>query len=1097
MTSHAARAAAFRPRRCAAVLCVWILCSARPAWGELVLLDEQWRGESPKGLVHVRHVDTRVTGDPSQAKEGCCSGLVEDAAGWPEVRFCTSQPLALAEIPRRPSRVRLWYRTNAGAGRWALELWMFHGAAGRMAKVFESSMDGGGQGGQLIADDRWHQAVGSLVQADQYAAVPAEKPLPVFVRLVPTAGWGKPHRTYIDLVEITAGETLVAVASPAGGSPLAGGARRGAQTNGPHWIWWEAEDAWKHSFPAGGAFAPATPEEREKLSNGKWLQHHRAAGLTAAWQVEVTRDGRFGFWGRKFWKHGPFRWRWNRGAWHTCGTDVALADDVSIRQHVNANWVYLGEVSLPRGSNLLEIEVLPSATAAAFDCWLLIQGRFLPNGPNKPGTKYNRAEEGWFPFEPDPDPFSSEAWLDLRSLNQRRAGDDGFVQARGAGFVFEKSGEPVRFWGVNARCDFDDRSAVTYLARRLAKLGVNMVRIHGRVWDESDTTLERLDRRRLDQLHYFVHAMASEGIYTKISFYFPLWLRMRDAYGFPGYKPGEHPFALLFFHPKFQEIYKSWARELFTTRNPYTGKALAADPAVAIVEMVNEDNYLFWTFKPGVNPPAAVMQPLEEAFGKWLAAKYGSLERAAEAWGTSGPPPGGDDFSRGRVGLYGAGHLTSQAWARQSRNEKRASDQLHFLTEQLRAFYRDMAGFFRNDLGVRCALSATNWRTADPPTLDALDKYTNLACDVIDRHAYLDSRHEGEGAAYSLRAGHTYVDTTGMYGPDSLTRELQYVGHPHIVSEYNYPLPNRFRAEAPWLAATYGRLAGTDAFLHFAIEEADWLRGHTKFSVDSPAIMGQFPAAALVFRKGYVKEGPVVSHWAARLADLFAFRGGGPAEPAKLDPLRKADTPGSTESGPARPALDPLTYYVGQVTAEVGENPGASKAAELGEYISREQKVVRSATGELIWSWGRGVAVLNSPCAQGACGFLGGVPAVNLEQVSIRFKNEYGAVLLVPLDDQPLATSGRMLLQVMTEDRNYGWRTEEVTVQGKPKKKIASLGGAPIVVRNIQATIALKRDDAAELQVTALDYNGYPLRKIGPASEAQLLPNVLHYVIHK
>jgi hypothetical protein len=869
-----------------------------------------------------------------------------------------------------------------------------------------------------------------------------------------------------------------------------------AQTNGPNWIWWEAEDTVEHTFPARGYFAPANEQEKGKLSGGDWLQHHQGAGLTAKWEVEVLDGGTFAFWTRKFWKHGPFKWRWNRDAWQTCGKDIALADNVTLRKHVNANWVYLGEADLPDGKNVLEVEVLPEAAAVAFDCWLLSKGPFMPDGANKPGAKYNRAEEGWFAFEPDPDPFTSEALLDLRSLNQERAGDDGFVKADGMNFVFEKTGEPVQFWAVNAGCDFDDRSAVRYLARRLAKLGVNLVRVHGRVWDPNSDDLKTIDRRRLDQLHYYVKAMADEGIYTKLSFYFPLWVSMKDAYGFPGYKRGDHPFALLFYHPRFQEIYKSWVRELMTSQNPHTGKSLADDPAVAILEVVNEDNFLFWTFKPGTSPPREMMGPLEEAFGKWLTDKYGSLDQAVAAWGGNQKAPRGDNLASGRVALYDAGRLTSQDWAKNGRNQKRGSDQLQFLTEHLRAFYSNMVTYFRNDLGVKCAISATNWRTADQQTLGALDKYTNLVCDVIDRHGYSGSSHEGEAASYSVRAGHTYMDTSGMFGPDSLTKELQYVGHPHIISEYNHPMPNRFRAEVPWLAATYGRLCGTDAYFHFALGQADWLRAHPKFSIYTPVVMGQFPATALLFRKGYVTEGPVVFHSAVELSDLYGFQGTPVAEEQNLDELRKADIPsGGQMERDAPMAVDPLAYYVGQVTMEIGESPGKSRTMDLSPYIDRQKKMVRSATGELIWSWGRGAVALNATHAQGACGFLGELPNINLRDVTVRSRNEYGAVLVVSLDGEPLATSARILLQVMTEDGNYGWATEEVAKGGQAKKKITNLGSPPIVVKNISGTVSLKRRDAASLRVTALDFNGYKRQEVGDATQIKLLPDCLYYLI--
>lgn len=863
------------------------------------------------------------------------------------------------------------------------------------------------------------------------------------------------------------------------------------------YIWWEAESAVEHTFPESGAFRAYTPQEKDKLSGGDWLQTDKGANVTAKWVVDVPKEGEYNFWTRKFWHHGPFKWRWNEQPWQTCGRDCALADSVELRKFLCANWVYLGKVKLPAGKNTLSIQALPDATAIAFDCWLLIKGPFVPNGNKKPGEKYNRAEEGWFPWEPDPDQFEPTAYFDLRQLNQRRAGDDGFLKANGFDFVFERTGRKVKFWAVNASANFDDQASVDFLARRLAKMGVNMVRVHSAIFDREAPDPTTINNKYLSQLQYFVAAMAKEGIYTKLSFYFPLWMEVKPSYGLPGYEKigNKHPFALLFFHPRMQEIYKSWLRKLLTTKNPHTGKSFAEDPAVGIVEIINEDNYFFWTFTPHENIPPECMRPLEEAFGKWLVAKYGSLERAREAWGQGGAAAKGDDFAAGRVGLYAAGMLTGHDWAVRSRNQLRAQDQAQFLTEHLKRFYEDMAQFLRKDLGVKCCISATNWTTADNRVLGALDKYTNLACDVIDRHAYFGGKHEGDGAGWSVRAGHIYEDKTGMYGPESLTPELQYVARPHITSEYSYQMANRFRTECPWLTATYGSLAGTDGFFFFALGTADWQKENTKWPVYTPVTMGQFPAAALIYRKGYVKEGPVVYHAAIRLSDLYKLSGTPVAQPQNLDELRKADIPPGGSKELDRPmAMDPLAYYVGQVTMEVAEEPKSkSKVMDITSYIDRQKKLMKSATGELSWDWAKGVATLNASCAQGACGFLRAAGEISLGDISIKLSNEYAAVFAVSLDDLPLSKSRKILLQVMTEDRNYGWKTT-----GDKTKTITDLGAPPIVVKKLEGLISFKRPDAASLKVWALDPNGYKRQELaGGAAKIELLPDCVYYGIQK
>ena len=861
-------------------------------------------------------------------------------------------------------------------------------------------------------------------------------------------------------------------------------------------VWWEGESPVRTNFPQRSWFTPANAAERDKLSAGAWLSSdgkRTGDALFAAYEVPIPKAGTYHLWARKFWKHGPFRWRFGEQDWRTCGRDVTLADNVTLRQHVCANWVSLGEVTLPAGRQTFRIELLagPGESAtAAFDCFYLTPGAFVPRGRLKPGDKYGEAPPGWFAFEPDVDEFR-DAELDLRGLNHRVAGQKGFLQSRGDRFVFEKDPTPVRFWAVNAS-PMADRQADAYFARHAAKLGVNMVRIHGAVFDRSARDPATINRKRLDQIHRFVAALKKEGIYVTLSFYFPLWFDVRPEYGIAGYEDAKSkkPFTLLFFHPRMQAIYRSWARGLMTTKNPYTGLSLAADPAVGLVEIINEDNYFFWTATPYQNIPAPASHMLEARFGRWLATRYGSIDKALAAWGPSKVK--GDDPAAGRVGLYGPWFYKDEA--RRQRNDQRIGDQVRFLSEDLRGFYEDMHAWFRTELGVQCPMVATNWKTADDRLLGALDKYTNTACETLDRHAYFGGKHEGDGASYSVRKGHRYADASLMRDPGRCpVRDVQYTGHTHIVSEFNYPMPNRFRAECVPLAAAYGALQGTDGYYHFATGSASWEATHPKFSIHTPVMMGQFPAAAVIYRRGDVREGPVVVHEAAKLADLYALRGTAVAEPQALDALRAADVPpGQTAPVERVGSIDPLAFFVGQVTRTVGDDPGPSRLADLSRFIDRRRQTVTRATGELTWDYRRGVVTIDAPCAQGAVGFLGAAGRIDLNTVSITLRNDYGVVLVVSLDAQPLGESARVLVQVMTEDANNGW-----TTSGDPLHTITSLGGPPIVVRRFDGQVRLA---GPARTVTGLDANGYRRTPVKAAASPDgvtfyLLPDCLYYLV--
>lgn len=856
-------------------------------------------------------------------------------------------------------------------------------------------------------------------------------------------------------------------------------------SSGSGFIWFEAESPRATNFPARHSFLPANDTEKAVLSEGTWIgaEGPRSLPLFLEYEVTTPSAGSYDFYARKFWKHGPFRWRFDQQPWQFVGKDPALLDDVSIRQFVGANWVGAGTVSLTAGKHTLRIELTENNGAAAFDCFVLTKVPFIPRGKSKPGEKLNRTEPGWFAFEPDLDSFQPTA-LDLRGLNEKVAGESGFIVRKGESFMHSKTGQPERFWAVNAGGELTRMppASLRYLARDLAKKGVNLVRIHGALW--KDNNFREIDLEKLAGLQRFVAALKSEGIYSCLSIYFPLWLDIPAGDSLAGYTPGKKPFSLLFFNPEFQAIYQSWWKTLLTAPNP-SGEPLGRDPAVAMTELCNEDSYLFWTFSYDNIPPPQ-MALLEKQFGQWLAKKYGSVEAALAAWKQ---PDAKDKPTEGRAAFLPIWNLGNQRGLR-------SQDTVAFLAQSQRAFFDSTAKYLKTELGFQASVYGSNWVTGEARFLGPLDKWSNTGLDAMDRHGYFGGKHEGPRASYSLSVGDLYEDKSALKSPDEGLPlfDLKWNGLPSMVSEVNWPMPNRYRADLPILAAAYGALQGSSAIHFFALSGPSWSQQHGKFDLQVPSVLGQSPAAALIFRKGLVKTGPTVIEANLKQASLFALQGAPVSAPVNLDALRAADLPsGQTKSLDTLPSLDPLAYLVGQVRANISEAGAPSKLGSLAG-IDRAKKVARSATGELAWNWGSGRAVIAAPQVNGLLGFLADAGTVSLPGMTITSQLDYGAITLVSLDGQPIATSKKLLLQVMSEDKNWGWKTAP---GDKGLQRIESLGGAPILVKNLNGTVNLTRPDAASLTVTALDANGYPVTKLGNARTIPLRPDTLYYLIEK
>jgi hypothetical protein len=941
-------------------------------------------------------------------------------------------------------------------------------------------------------------------------------------------------------------QSLVAASGPASGS---------AAVDSPPYVWWEGEAAVASTFPANGPFAAATfPDAAARLSGGQWLSGGgKGTGrpVTARWAVAVPADGEYHLWARKFWRHGAFNWRFDAAApatvsstaaastplpstsapstspaaWRACGPDVALADDVPLRTNVSANWVSLGTVSLAKGDRTFEVEVPTEAGkdwSAAFDCFVLTRGTFVPNGKLKPGEKLGLADEGFFPFEPDPDPFRPDAALDLRSLNEPAAGQAGFLRRRGKDVTLG-DGTPARFWAVNvspanAR---QDRASVDYLARRLAKLGVNMVRVHGQLWSDADPAA--LDPRKLDDLFYLVAALKRQGVYTTLSFYFPVWadgsklgLDGFAAQGGTPAHPNQKPFGLLFFDPKLQTLHRGWCRQLLTTPNPYAGGLpLAREPAVGLVEILNEDSLFFWTFGK-TNLPPVQWSRLEDLYNQWLVRKHGQVAGAFVAWdGERAKGDAGTD----RAALYEAFHMTAAGVKQGGAGKaKRVGDQVQFLAEVQRGFYDGAVRYLKDDLKVGGLVSASNWTAADPMLLGAVERWTYTPGDVIDAHGYFEPEHKGDGATFSVRVGQTVVERAAVRNPGLVPLRFQQVeNYPQFASEIGFTQPNRQRADGTFLSAAYGSLQGVDGLFFFAVG-SNTLRDAsiTKFQIGSPAVAQTFPAAALVYRTGMVAEAEPAVYQVGPVADLWALKGAGGWSADALDGFRRADVPaGAAAGGAAATAsvggpvdkVDGYTPFVGPVVRGFEQPASRSYQRDLPRLIDRPGKSIASLTGELRWDHGRGVAVMNAPRAQGAAGYLRDAGPVATADTKIALAAEFGTVTVAAMDGKPIRDSRRVLVQVMTQDQPYGYRLENNT--------IANLGSAPFGVRTIAGSVELAFGPQAgppggpatgaagpPARVAALDPNGYATSRpvpvvatAGGGVKIDLLPDVLYYVV--
>ncbi|MGE9266865.1 MAG: hypothetical protein ACQKBY_02115 [Verrucomicrobiales bacterium] len=792
--------------------------------------------------------------------------------------------------------------------------------------------------------------------------------------------------------------------------------------------------------------------KEEALSGGKWLGHFSKEGeAVMRYRVAVPEAGDYTLWlranpaagARLSWQLGEPEWR--EVDFSGALNQVNVAGDGKVDLRFLA-WVKAGKVALEAGERDLRVK-FHSANQhhGALDCFLLTTEDFVPNGKLQPGEKLGLADEGMWAFEPGPDGFSAEAELDLSDLNEEVAGQAGFVRMREDGELMDGAGKPVRFWAMTTGVHYqtEDPAVLRRHAKWLAKRGVNMVRSHSHLLSKGkEAKATEIDRAEIARIQRLVAAMREEGIYTTISPYWGTHTKWRESLGL--LNPDNDSLAgLLFWDENLQAAYKGWWRELLLSENPYTGVPLGRDPAVGLLQLQNEDSLLFYTLQRVQGEARA---DLRRKFAGFLEKKYGSLAEAEKAWGGARHKNDGE----GERGLYLVWDLTQEA---QGAKGRRMADQVEFYGRLMFDFNTEMARFLREELGCEHLINAGNWRTADAAKLGDVERWSYTANEVVAVNRYFNggthvNPNEKGKQGWAITAGDRFDSASVLRQPGRFPLAVkQPVGRAFMITESSWVGPLQEQSEGPFLVAAYGSLIGLDGFYWFTTGEAEFAGKLGKWQANTPMLAGQFPAAALLFRRGDVEKGEAVLREHRSLGDLWARKKPLALEESGYDPNR--DEGEMNELTKEKSELSPLGYLAGPVEVVY------ESEAERSEWrdFAVKNGVVESLTGELRWDTREGVCVLDSPRAQGATGALAG-GELALSALSLRVKNDYATVLAVSLDGKALEASERVLLQLGTFNRPYGWRTKDLA----KGKEIVSLGDMPWNVGRLNGELGLRNE---------------------------------------
>src|SRR6266571_6971504 len=483
------------------------------------------------------------------------------------------------------------------------------------------------------------------------------------------------------------------------------------------------------------------------------------------------------------------------------------------------------------------------------------------------------------PFSARLDPnrrlFPDSCLSDMSYLLDAPAGRHGFLTTRPDGHFYWGDGTRARFWGLNiaSRSLRRPPEEIDRVAGVLARAGVNMVRLEAidnarcLLRDDSPTSAE-FDTEYQDRLFYWIYALKQHGI--------AIYLNLLD---YRSFKEGDgvvnavqlgraaKPYAI--FDPRLIDLQKEYARRLLTTLNPYTHLPAVKDPAVALVELVNEHG-LFASGPKWQNLAAPYGAQLQARWNAWLKERYGTTDALGAAWRGEGQPAlqPGESLEQGSVQLPDMTAFPVGASATPpARSEPRLYDGARFASDLQRTYFHEMKAYLR-ELGLRVPVTAVVSARIAADVRSAADELDFTAENFYWDHPDFEPGHPWQQPYY-----HTNQNPLRFSGTNSLltfTSLLRWRGKPVVIREWNAVWPNQYRSSLYLTAAAYAVFQDLDGMLCFdyGLEAPANRVGDFAIQAD-PSRWGLFAAGAAIFHRRLVAPARRLVEVSYTPADLF------------------------------------------------------------------------------------------------------------------------------------------------------------------------------------------------------------------------------------
>ena len=684
--------------------------------------------------------------------------------------------------------------------------------------------------------------------------------------------------------------------------------------------------------------------------------------------------------------------------------------------------------------------------------------------------------ERWFAWQPKQN-YEQPSVIGMEDWSPEPAGARGRVTRQNGDLLY--GGKPVKFWGINlcyGTCA-PDKKLADQRALLYRKYGVNSVRLHkwadGPGWAgiQSADSAAQFDPEGLDRMDYQIAQFKKAGIFTKLSAQFgTVKAGPADKAVIPyveefGTFKGKNariatPHSGFPYSREIQDLHIKQTLNLLKHKNPYTGMTYAEDPAILVIEIINEQSILFYTSMNPLKASETLRRTTGKRFCDWLRKRYGSKESFMKAWGEASLDcfagegfPKGEDLDKdnilplGNPWYWDPANLETSQKARR----RRLLDSLEFLYElQVEAYQRWVQAV--RDAGYQGEILASNWQ-AGSNTSHYYNLHSDYLVGLIDRHNYFS------GDNSMLAAPGSGMLSSGMQ---------QVADRPFMLSEWIHVFPNEWGVEGPAIIGAYG-LGLQDWDVSYLFQNRDnggfvEALGNDKWEVTAPQILGVFPAVARQVRRADVRPADVTAPRYVHVPSLRDAKLGFLDRTAQDYDVKSFDS----DKVPARSLA--VAKCVVEFTDEYRDTPvfDINKYLQDGAYVS--------STRQLRWTPGQspldGYFTMDTPATKAVVGFAQDKTCV-LGKMTLTPRSRFAALYVTAREpDKDLDASKSLLVTAIARARN-------TDMKRVGDKRLLVKGQKPVRMEPVVAEIKLARPGAT---VHVLDQDGIRTGQTIPVS---------------